>query len=42
MGHHPATLLIVADRLAQAEGRWRPFREGARGRWPFEGRAVET
>ena len=42
MGHHPAALRIVADRLAQPEGRWRPFREGARGRWPFEGRAVET
>jgi hypothetical protein len=40
MGHHPAALLIVADRLAQAEGVWRPFREGMRGRWPLEGRTV--
>jgi pimeloyl-ACP methyl ester carboxylesterase len=26
MGHHPAVLWAVADRLAQPEGRWRPFR----------------
>lgn len=25
MGHHPAVVYAVADRLAQAEGRWRPF-----------------
>jgi hypothetical protein len=25
MGHHPATLLVIADRLAQPEGRWRPY-----------------
>jgi pimeloyl-ACP methyl ester carboxylesterase len=25
MGHHPRVLLIIADRLAQPEGRWRPF-----------------
>ena len=29
LGHNPAVLWIVADRLAQAEGTWRPFR--ARG-----------
>jgi pimeloyl-ACP methyl ester carboxylesterase len=40
MGHHPAALFVVADRLAQTEGAWRPFREHARGRWPFPGRAV--
>jgi len=40
MGHHPAALLIVADRLALAEGAWRPFRGGAGARWPFEGRSV--
>jgi len=40
MGHHPAALHVVADRLAQAEGAWRPFREATRGRWPFEGRTV--
>ena len=25
MGHHPAVVYAVADRLAQAEGEWRPF-----------------
>jgi len=28
MGHHPAVLLVIADRLAQPEGAWRPFGEG--------------
>jgi pimeloyl-ACP methyl ester carboxylesterase len=26
LGHHPAVLYAVADRLAQPEGTWRPFR----------------
>ncbi|HEX2073975.1 MAG TPA: alpha/beta hydrolase [Geodermatophilus sp.] len=26
MGHHPAVLYALADRLAQPEGMWRPFR----------------
>jgi pimeloyl-ACP methyl ester carboxylesterase len=26
LGHHPAVLYAVADRLAQQEGSWRPFR----------------
>ena len=26
LGHNPAALLVVADRLAQPEGRWQPFR----------------
>ena len=26
LGHHPAVLYAVADRLAQREGTWRPFR----------------
>lgn len=26
LGHNPAVLWIIADRLAQAEGTWRPFR----------------
>ncbi|HET9608984.1 MAG TPA: alpha/beta hydrolase [Acidimicrobiales bacterium] len=26
MGHHPAVLLVVADRLAQAPGRWQPMK----------------
>src|SRR5437899_12990577 len=25
MGHHPAAVYAVADRLAQAEGEWAPF-----------------
>jgi hypothetical protein len=25
MGHHPAVVYAVADRLAQPEGKWAPF-----------------
>jgi hypothetical protein len=25
MGHHPGVLLVIADRLAQADGAWRPY-----------------
>jgi pimeloyl-ACP methyl ester carboxylesterase len=28
MGHHPAAVYAVADRLAQPEGRWKPFDRG--------------
>ena len=28
MGHHPAVVYAVADRLAQAEGAWKPFNRG--------------
>ena len=28
MGHHPAVVYAVADRLAQAEGQWTPFDRG--------------
>jgi pimeloyl-ACP methyl ester carboxylesterase len=32
LGHNPAVLYAIADRLAQAEGQWRPFdRSGLRG-----------
>jgi pimeloyl-ACP methyl ester carboxylesterase len=32
LGHNPAVLYAIADRLAQPEGRWRPFdRSGLRG-----------
>lgn len=32
LGHNPAVLYAIADRLAQPEGRWRPFdRSGIRG-----------
>jgi hypothetical protein len=30
MGHDPAVLWVVADRLAQREGEWRPFRRPTR------------
>jgi hypothetical protein len=30
LGHNPLALLVVADRLAQPEGTWRPFRGDAR------------
>jgi hypothetical protein len=37
MGHHPAALLVVADRLAQREGSWRPFRPRGWSEWlPFQ------
>ena len=35
MGHHPFVLLVVADRLAQAEGTWRPFTPRGWSLWPF-------
>jgi pimeloyl-ACP methyl ester carboxylesterase len=35
MGHHPTVLLAIADRLAQAEGAWRPFVARPTGWWPF-------
>jgi pimeloyl-ACP methyl ester carboxylesterase len=35
MGHHPTVLLAIADRLAQAEGAWRPFVPRAGSWWPF-------
>jgi hypothetical protein len=36
LGHNPAALWVIADRLAQPEGRWRPFvpPRGARGLYP--------
>jgi hypothetical protein len=34
LGHNPLTLLVIADRLAQPEGTWRPFRR----RWVGPGR----
>ena len=35
MGHHPAVLYAVADRLAQREGEWRRFDPGAGARWMY-------
>ena len=28
IGHHPLALYVIADRLAQGEGRWKPFERG--------------
>jgi hypothetical protein len=35
IGHHPVTLLTIADRLAQPEGAWQPFRLPTGWRWPL-------
>ena len=35
MGHHPAVLYAVADRLAQPEGRWTRFAPAALARWMY-------
>jgi pimeloyl-ACP methyl ester carboxylesterase len=35
LGHHPAALLVIADRLAQPEGAWRPFVPRSWHRWPL-------
>ncbi len=36
LGHHPVTLICIADRLAQAENDWKPFKvEGAK-KWMYE------
>jgi pimeloyl-ACP methyl ester carboxylesterase len=40
MGHHPATLLVIADRLAQPEGAWRPFAPRGWSRLPWLAAAV--
>lgn len=39
MGTHAEVLRIVADRLAQAEGRWRPYRRGTLARRVRQARA---
>ena len=35
LGHHPLVLYAIADRLAQAEGSWAPFRREGLRRWLF-------
>ncbi|HVC40629.1 MAG TPA: hypothetical protein VND54_01495 [Candidatus Saccharimonadales bacterium] len=35
MGHNAAVLWIIADRLGQPEGAWRPFRSPSRARYLF-------
>jgi hypothetical protein len=36
MGHHAAALAVIADRLAQREGTWRPFTSWGVGPWRAE------
>ena len=41
LGHHPAVLHVIADRLAQPQGEWAPFQP--RGLWaPFFPRATAS
>jgi pimeloyl-ACP methyl ester carboxylesterase len=40
IGHHPVVLLAIADRLAQPEGQWKPFRPPPGWRWPFVPRVL--
>jgi pimeloyl-ACP methyl ester carboxylesterase len=42
LGHHPAAIWAVADRLAQAEGRWQPFKAPRFLRPAFPKPAVPT
>jgi pimeloyl-ACP methyl ester carboxylesterase len=42
LGHNPAVLWVVADRLAQAEGAWRPFRPPSIARHLFPERRAAT
>lgn len=35
LGHNPTVLLVLADRLAQPAGSWRPFRPGPLTRWAY-------
>ena len=41
LGHHPAVLHVIADRLAQPVGEWKPFEPGRAWR-PFFPRERET
>jgi predicted alpha/beta hydrolase family esterase len=40
MGHHPAALLVIADRLAQPEGTWRHFTPRGWSRVPYLSAAI--
>jgi hypothetical protein len=42
IGHHPAALLVIADRLSQPEGEWKPFRPPAAWLWPFVPRVATS
>ena len=35
LGHHPAVLYAIADRLAQPEGHWQTFDPNGRARWLY-------
>jgi hypothetical protein len=35
LGHHPAVIYAVSDRLARPEGEWAPFRPPTALRWLF-------
>jgi pimeloyl-ACP methyl ester carboxylesterase len=41
IGYHPVVLLTIADRLAQPEGAWKPFRAPAAWRWPLVPRVTD-
>jgi hypothetical protein len=36
LGMNPLALYVVADRLAQRPGQWRPFQAQGVGRWLFK------
>jgi pimeloyl-ACP methyl ester carboxylesterase len=40
IGHHPIVLLTIADRLAQAEGEWKPFAPPSGWRFPLVPRVL--
>ncbi len=40
IGHHPVVLLTIADRLAQPEGAWKPFKPPAGWRFPLVPRVL--
>ena len=40
IGHNPVVLLTIADRLAQPEGKWKPFRPPAGWPWPLAPRVL--
>jgi hypothetical protein len=35
LGHNPAALWVILDRIAQREGTWQPFRPGSTGRFVY-------
>ena len=42
MGHHPAVLYAIADRLAQPEGQWRAFKPTGAPRWMYPKRHADS